>query len=160
VIIIKNILVCDISNIAHHNKRNDILSLDYVDLLYSMIPEKYEIVGIADCSLYHKINNKKRYKVDYLIPKIIYEAPAGIAADYFILTYALERDAKILSNDRFSEYNFISEKWLEEHQIKFMIIKNQLIFQEPLGNLFKSNEEITNSIDIREVLKYKEKMEG
>ena len=41
-----------------------------------------------------------------------------------------------------------------------MIIKNQLIFQEPLGNLFKSNEEITNSIDIREVLKYKEKMEG
>ena len=41
-----------------------------------------------------------------------------------------------------------------------MIIKNQLIFQETLGNLFKSNEEIANSIGIREALRFKEKMEG
>ncbi len=159
-IVIKSKLVCDISNIAHHNKRNDIPSLENIDLLFSKIPEEYEIVGIADCSLYHQINDKKRFKTKYLIPKMIYEAPAGIAADNFILTYALERNAKILSNDRFTEYDFISEKWLEEHQIKFMIIKNQLIFQEPLGNLFESNEVISNIIDIRESSKYKEKMEG
>lgn len=134
--------------------------MENIDLLFSYINKEYEIIGIADCSLYHQINDKKRYKTDYLIPKRIYEAPAGIKADNFILTYALEKDIKILSNDRFTEYDFISEEWLTEHQIKFMIIKNQLIFQEPISNLFKTEMEIQNSIDIGDIVKIKGKMGG
>lgn len=129
-------------------------------MLFSVIPKDYEIVGIADCSLYHNIDDKMRYKKDYLIPKLIYEAPAGIAADYFILTYAIDIEAKILSNDRFCEYGFVSEKWLKEHQIKYMIIQNQLIFQEPMGTLFKNSEEKFDAIKAQQALKHNEKVEG
>ncbi len=76
------------------------------------------------------------------------------------MTYALENDLKILSNDRFTEYDFISEEWLVEHQIKFMIIQNHLIFQEPVSNLFKAEMEIQNDIDVQDTAKIKGKMEG
>lgn len=153
-------LVCDISNIASFNKRNICPKIEYIDLLFATIPEEIEIIGIADCSLYHQIDDKERYKKEYLIPKLILEAPPGIAADNFVLTYSLEKDAGILSNDRFTQYDFVSEKWLEAHQIKFMIIKSQLILQEPIGSLFKICELIEKDIRIQKILKYREKMEG
>ena len=129
---IKKIFTTDVSNLAHHNKRDDRASLSNVDLLYSTISEEWEIVGIADCSLYHNIDEKDRYKREYLIPKKIYEAPAGCAADEFILAYAYMNDTFIISNDRFLEYEEVSVEWLSKVQIKFMIIKNQLILQQPL----------------------------
>lgn len=95
-----------------------------------------------------------------MTPRLIFEAPAGIAADNFILVYALRKDAVILSNDRFAEYEFASKEWLKEHRIRFMIIKNQLILQKPLGILFKETQMIENNVDIQEILKYKEKIEG
>ena len=153
-------LVCDISNIASFNKRNNCPKLKYIDFLFVTIPKEIEIFGIADCYLYHQIDDKERYKKEYLIQKLILEAPAGIAADNFILTYALEKDAGILSNDRFTQYDFVSEKWLGEHQIKFMFIKNQLILQEPISILFRDCELMECSVNIQEILKYKEKMEG
>jgi len=153
-------LVFDISNIASLNKRNTFPKIEYIDLLFTTIPKEIEIIGIADCSLYHQIDDKERYKKEYLIPKLILEAPAWIAADNFVLSYALEKDAGILSNDRFNQYDFVSEKWLEEYQIKFMIIKSQLILQEPIGFLFKSSELIESSIKIQKITKDREKMEG
>lgn len=155
-----NELVCDISNIASFNKRNTYPKIEYIDLLFATIPKEIEIIGIADCSLYHQIDDKERYKKEYLLPKLILEAPAGIAADNFVLAYALEKDAGILSNDRFNQYDFVSEKWLEAYQIKFMIIKSQLILQEPIEFLFKTGEIVGSSINIQGILKYKEKMEG
>ncbi len=151
--------MCDISNIAHHNKRNDIPSLKNIDLLFSKIPEEYEIVGIADCSLYHQINDKKRYKTKYLISKMIYEAPAGIEADDFILSYAKENGALILSNDRFRQYNIVSEDWLREHQIRFMIIENHFYFEQRFVKLIG---EVLNetTLELNKILKEKQSIEG
>ncbi|MGQ4876214.1 MAG: hypothetical protein ACP6IY_19270 [Promethearchaeia archaeon] len=143
-------LICDISNIASFNKRNSYAKIEYIDLLFSTIPSEVKIIGIADCSLYHQINDKIRYKKDYLIPKLILEAPAGVSADIFILKYAIERDALILSNDGFSEYKFIPTGWLELHQIKFMIINNLLIFDKPISSILKNNQSMemeTISVD-------------
>jgi len=145
-------LVCDISNIASFNKRYNYPKIVYIDLLFATIPKEIEITGIADCSLYHQINDKKRSKVEYLTPRLIFEAPAGFAADNFILVYALRKDAVILSNDRFAEYEFALKEWLKEHRIRFMIIKNQLILQKPLGILFKETQMIENNVDIQEII--------
>lgn len=131
-------LVADISNIAFFNKRNDIPKLDYIDLLFASIPVIIETIGIADCALYHQIDNKKLYKTIYLIPKVILEAPANIEADDFILTYAKENDALILSNDRFKQYDIVSEDWLRAHHIRFMIIQNQFYFEQRFIKLVES----------------------
>jgi len=153
-------LVCDISNIASFNKRNNNPKMKYIDLLFATIPKEIEIVGIADCSLFHQLDDNERYKKEYLLPKLILEAPAGIAADNFILTYALQKNALILSNDRFTQYDFVSEEWLEEHRIRFMIIKDQLILQQPVEFAFNDSLTIEINSDIREMSKIEEKIEG
>ncbi len=142
VIIINKIsLVCDIANIACFNKRNLKPKLEYIDLFYELVTNEIEVISIADSALYHKIDDQKRYKKEYLQTKIILEAPAGIAADVFILKYGYENSSLIVSNDRFREYDFVDKKWLMEHQVKFMIINNQLIFQPKIDEILNGNSD-------------------
>ncbi len=152
-------MITDISNIASFNKRNDKPKLEYIDLLYTSVPKDVETISIADCALYHQIDSKELYKTKYLIPKIIFEAPAGIQADDFILSYAKERDALILSNDRFKQYDIVSEAWLREHQIRFMIIENQFYFEQRFGKLVREvlNEKIP---ELNKILIEKQYIEG
>ncbi|KKN07299.1 hypothetical protein LCGC14_1068540 [marine sediment metagenome] len=142
----KIIIVCDISNICYYNTRGDQPKLKNIDLLFSSIPEDIEFIGIADCSLYHTIDEKLRYKEEYLIPKLITEAPSSTRADDFILNFAVKNNAFILSNDRFLEYDFISKGWLDAHKINFMIINDQLIFQRPMHLIFKNHQKQQNDI--------------
>ncbi len=158
-IIIKKELVTDIANIACFNMREQAAKLSYIDALYKTIPKEIEIVGIADISLFRKIDERIRYKRSYLIPKRIIEAPSKTKADEFILNYALEKNAFILSNDQYREYNFVPEDWLEEHRVSFMFIKGKIIFQYPLNDIIgkglgdqeisslRSNQEINDEVE-------------
>lgn len=152
-------MVCDISNVAFFNKRNDKPKLEYINLLFVSIPRDIETVGIADRALYHQIDSKKLYKTKYLIPKIIFEVPAEIEADDFILSYAKENNALILSNDRYRQYDIVSKEWLREHQIRFMIIENQFYFEQKFVKLVEEalNE---NSHDLNKILREKQSIEG
>ncbi len=155
---IKKELVTDISNIACFNMREQAAKLSYIDILYKTFPKEIEIIGIADVSLFRKIDERIKYKRNYLIPKRIIEAPSKTEADEFILNYAMERNAFILSNDQYREYKFVLEDWLEEHRISFMFIKGKIIFQYPLNDLIckilgeqeasslRSNQESNNEI--------------
>jgi len=135
VIIIKKELITDIANIACFNMREQTAKLVYIDALYKIFPKDIEIIGIADMSLFWKIDERIRYKGEYLIPKRIIEAPSKTKADEFILNYAMEKNAFILSNDQYREFDFVPEDWLEEHRISFMFIKGKLVFQNPLNDL-------------------------
>ena len=152
-------MIADISNIACFNKRNDEPKLEYIDLLFASVPTKIETIGISDCALYHQIDNKKLYKTKYLIPKKIFEAPAKIEADDFILSYAKENNALILSNDRFKQYDIVSEDWLREHHIRFMIIKNQFYFEQRFIKLVGDNLN-DNSYNLNSVLSEEQSIEG
>ncbi len=155
----KNIkIITDISNVSSFNKRNDKPKLEYIDLLYTSIPKEVETIAIADCALYHQINDKELYKAKYLIPKRIFEAPAGIQADDFILSYAKKKNALILSNDRFRQYDIVSEDWLREHQIRFMIIENQFYFEQRFDKLV--GEELNENIELNKILREKQSIEG
>lgn len=147
---IKKIIIADISNIAHYNCRGAQPRQQNIDLLFSTIPDEIELISIADCSLYHKIDDKKNYKKDYLIPKLIIESPSRTRADDFILTYAAKNNCYILSNDRFEGYSFISKDWVDNHRISFMIINNQLIFQCPEHLIFDIHPELQNEAELME----------
>jgi len=150
VIKIKKIIIADISNIAHYNCRGAQPRQQNIDLLFSTIPDEIELISIADCSLYHKIDDREKYKKEYLIPKLIIESPARTRADDFILTYAAKNNCYILSNDRFEGYSFISKDWVDNHRISFMIINNQLIFQCPERLIFDIHPELQNEAELME----------
>ena len=145
----KKIIVCDISNIACFNKRNGKPKIGYIDILFNSIPKDYKIIGIADNSLYHQIDDQKRYKTEYLISKLIFEAPAGVAADIFILKCATEHQCLIISNDLFREYSLISKNWLKNHRIGFMIIDHNLFFTQNLEEDFKFKENAQFELDFQ-----------
>lgn len=144
VIKIKNLIIVDISNIAYHNSRGNGPKIKNIDYLFSQSLENTEIIGIADNALYHEIDDKDRYKSEYLKSELIYEAPAGIPADEFILTYAFMNDVKILSNDRFNNYDFIPKNWLAVHRIRYMVIQGQFIFQRPIEMILENTKNCQN----------------
>jgi len=128
-------IIFDIANYAFHNCRDCIPKLENIDLIFATIPGDYEILGIADNSLYKKLseNDRKRYKEQYLIPELIYEAPAGVQADDFLLTFSYTNNDYISSNDQFMDHEWPPRDWIISHRIPFMIIKKQLILRFPNG---------------------------
>jgi len=64
-----------------------------------------------------------------------------------------------LSNDRYRQYDIVSEEWLREHQIRFMIIENQFYFEQKFVKLVEeaSNE---NFYELNKVLREKQSIEG
>ncbi|MDR2967183.1 MAG: Zc3h12a-like ribonuclease [Methanobacteriaceae archaeon] len=98
-------VIIDASNLAYYQieenskpKLNNILSA--VNVLEK---NGSEFVIIADASLKHEIDDKKKFKI-LLDEKAIEEVPSGTDADHFILNLAEEENAKILSNDLFREF--------------------------------------------------------
>ena len=58
----------------------------------------------------------------------IHQAPAGTDADYFLLAFARELDAVIVSNDRFRDRQ---EAFPEAHErmIRYMIVAEEVVFE-------------------------------
>ena len=99
-------VVIDASNVAHFGKKDDSSpKLDYILSAVKALEDRgHDFVIIADASLKHTIDDKKRYS-HLLEEEAIEEVPAGNNADHFILKLAEEENAKILSNDAFREFN-------------------------------------------------------
>jgi len=98
-------VIIDASNLAYYQvgenskpKLNNILTA-----VNTLEKEGHEFVIIADASLKHEIDDKKKFKI-LLKEKAIEEVPSGTDADLFILNLAEEENAKILSNDYFREF--------------------------------------------------------
>ncbi len=125
----------DVSNYAFHNCRDSKPKLENIDLIFISIPMDYKIIGIADNSLYKQLskNDRIRYKKQYLIPELIYEAPASVQADDFLLTLAYANNDYVSSNDQFMDHEWPSQDWINSHRVPFMIIKEQLILRFPGG---------------------------
>ena len=133
-------IVSDIANKAHHNCRGNKPRLENVDLIFSSKFKNFNIIGIADRSLYHHFDdkNRKRYKKEYLETKLVYESPANSPADDFILAYAYANKYYVCSNDRFLNYSWPPRQWIDSHRICYMIIKGELILKFPDITLTKN----------------------
>jgi len=99
-------VIIDASNLAHHEKNEDLkpqLS-NILSAVNNLEKGGHDFVIIADASLKHEIDDKEKFK--YLLSEeAIEEVPSGTTADHFILKLADEEDAKILSNDYFREFS-------------------------------------------------------
>ncbi len=121
--------IIDGSNVAHSAPQAK-ARLDYIQHLRTKLEEEgYEPIVIVDAALRHQIDDAPAYEALQEDGRIR-QAPAGTDADWFILSFASELDAMIVSNDRFREYR---EEFpdLRERQIRFMIVENEVVLRSP-----------------------------
>jgi hypothetical protein len=122
-----NIAIVDGSNVAHSSEGGSARVNNIRLVMARLIEEGYEPVVVADAALRHQVDDKAGYE-RMVEDGIIKQAPAGTDADYFILSFARELDAVVVSNDRFKD-RLEAFPEAREHVIRFMIVNDEVVIE-------------------------------
>lgn len=123
----KPIVLVDGSNVAHSTEGEQAQLANILAVREKLSEEGFEPVVVVDAALRHQIDDPAGYEqlVDH---GVVRQAPAGTDADYFILSFARELDARIVSNDRFRDrINDFPDA--AERLIRFMIVENEVVLE-------------------------------
>jgi hypothetical protein len=121
------IALVDGSNVAHSSEGDEARLHNIKVVVRKLFAEGYEPVVVADAALRHQIDDKEGYERRVEEGKIK-QAPAGTDADYFLLAFARELDAVIVSNDLFRD-RADSFPEARERMIRYMIVDEQVVFE-------------------------------
>jgi hypothetical protein len=121
------VVIVDGSNVAYSTE-GDEPHLENITLVCEKLQEEgYQPIVVVDAALRHHID--KRGEFEKLVEQgEIKQAPAGTDADYFILSFARELNAGVVSNDRFRD----REKAFPEARdrvIRYMILNGEVVFE-------------------------------
>lgn len=121
------VAIVDGSNVAHSSE-GDRARLENIRLVAArLVEEGYEPVVVADAALRHQIDDNAGYE-RMVEDGGIRQAPAGTDADYFILSFARELDAVVVSNDRFKD-RLDAFPEARDRVIRFMIVNDEVVFE-------------------------------
>jgi len=126
-----NVVLVDGSNVAFCTEGEVGQLKNILTIRDRLVAEGFEPIVVVDAALRHKIDDPAGYErlVD---DGIIKQAPAGTDADYFILSFAEELDASIVSNDRFKD-RIKQHPALRKRLIKYMIVQGEVVFEKRTG---------------------------
>lgn len=122
----EKVAIVDGSNVAYSTEGEP--RLENIRAVCDKLEEEgYKAIVVVDAALRHKINDGAEYErmVD---GGEIRQAPAGTDADYFILAFARELDASIVSNDRFRDREKAFPE-ARERVIRYMIVNDEVVFE-------------------------------
>jgi hypothetical protein len=124
-------VLVDGSNVAHSSEGEQPLLANIVAVCDKLREEGYEPVVVVDAALRHQIDDRARYErmVD---DGQIKQAPAGTDADYFILSFARELEASVVSNDRFRD-RLKSFPDAARRLIRYMVVKGEVVLERRTG---------------------------
>ena len=123
----KKLAIVDASNVAHSSE-GDRAVLDNIRVVCEkLVEEGFEPIVVADAALRHQIDDSQRYE-EMVDDGKIRQAPAGTDADFFILSFARELDASIVSNDRFKDRQKAFPDALER-AIRYMIVAGEVVLE-------------------------------
>lgn len=117
----------DASNVAHATEgdaprlRNILLVRD------KLAAEGYDPVLVADAALRHQIDDPDGYE-RLVEDGTLRQAPAGTDADYFLLAFARELDACVVSNDRFVDRRRQFPD-LRRRYVRYMIVRDEVVLE-------------------------------
>ena len=123
----KPIVLVDGSNVAHSTEGEQAQLANILAVRAKLSEEGLEPVVVVDAALRHQIDDHAGY--EKLVDQgVVRQAPAGTDADYFILSFARELDARIVSNDRFRDR--IKEfPDAADRLIRYMIVENEVVLE-------------------------------
>lgn len=120
-------VIVDASNVAHSTEKNS-ARLTNVRLVRDRLTEDgMTPILVADAALRHQIDDADGYEALVKAGEI-QQAPAGTDADYFILTFARELDASVLSNDRFKD-RIAHFPEVKNRIIRYMIVAGEVVLE-------------------------------
>jgi hypothetical protein len=122
-----NVVIVDGSNVAHSTEGGPPLVSNLVAIREKLVEEGLEPIIVADAALRHQIDNAKAYE-QMIDDGMVRQAPAGTDADYFILSFARELNASIVSNDRFRD-RMKAFPEARERVIRYMILQDEVVLE-------------------------------
>jgi hypothetical protein len=123
----RDVAIVDGSNVAYSSE-GGVARLANIRLVCEKLDQQgFEPVVVVDAALRHQIDDSAGYErmVD---AGTIRQAPAGTDADYFILSFARELDAQVVSNDRFRD-RLEAFPEARERVIRYMIVNDEVVFE-------------------------------
>ena len=125
------IAIVDGSNVAHATEGGE-ARLANLQLMRDKLVEKgLDPVLVVDAALRHQIDDPAAYE-KMVEDGELKQAPAGTDADYFILSFARELGARVVSNDRFRD-RMPEFKDIGRRLIRYMIVENEVVFEQRNG---------------------------
>jgi Zc3h12a-like ribonuclease protein len=122
-----NVVLVDGSNVAHSTEGERAQVRNIVAIRDKLREEGLEPIIVADAALRHQIDDANHYE-QLIDAGEIRQAPAGTDADYFILSFARELNASIVSNDRFRDR--IKEfPEVRDRVIRYMIVQDEVVLE-------------------------------
>lgn len=119
--------IVDASNVAHAGERGARLAT-LLAVRDELREEGFEPILVADAALRHQIDDKAGYE-QLVDSGELRQAPAGTDADYFILKFARELDAMVVSNDRFRDGGRLADE-AKRRQIRFMVMAGEVVLEK------------------------------
>jgi hypothetical protein len=127
----KPIVLVDGSNVAHSTEGDQAQLANILIVREKLSEEGFEPVVVVDAALRHQIDDRAGY--EQLVDQgLLRQAPAGTDADYFILTFARELDARIVSNDRYRD-RLKDFPDAADRLIRYMIVQNEVVLERRAG---------------------------
>jgi hypothetical protein len=127
----RTIVLVDGSNVAHSCEGERAQLANILAVCDRLREEGYEPLILVDAALRHQIDDRTAY--ERLVEEgEIRQAPAGTDADYFILSFARELDASIVSNDRYRDRQKAFPD-AAKRLIKFMVMKGEVVLERRTG---------------------------
>jgi hypothetical protein len=120
-------VIIDGSNVAHSSEGPRAQLGNIHVIRDKLVEEGYEPIIVADAALRHQIDDEGAFE-RMVENGEIKQAPAGTDADYFILSFARELDANVVSNDRFKD-RVQAFPEIRERVIRSMIINGEVVFE-------------------------------
>ena len=126
-----SLVLVDGSNVAHSSEGEQALLSNITAVCAKLKEEGYECLVLVDAALRHQIDRRVEYErmVD---AGAIRQAPAGTDADYFILAFARELDASIVSNDRFRDRQKAFPD-AAKRLIRYMVVRGEVVLERRTG---------------------------
>jgi hypothetical protein len=122
-----DVAIVDGSNVAHATEGGE-ARLENIRLVCEKLrDEGLKPIVVADAALRHQIDDEASYE-KMVEDGLIKQAPAGTDADYFILSFARELEASVVSNDRFRD---LAKSFPESRDrvIRFMIVSGEVVLE-------------------------------
>ena len=122
-----NVVLVDGSNVAHSIEGEPAHVANLVAIREKLREEGLEPIIVADAALRHQIDDPQLYE-KMVDDGMVRQAPAGTDADYFILSFARELNASIVSNDRFRD-RIKQFPEVRDRVIRYMIVENEVVLE-------------------------------
>jgi hypothetical protein len=121
------VVLVDGSNVAHSTEGEAPRVANLLAVRDKLREEGDDPIIVADAALRHQIDDAKAYE-QLIDGGLVRQAPAGTDADYFLLSFARELDASIVSNDRFRD-RIKQFPEVKERLIRYMIVRDEVVLE-------------------------------